>query len=65
MTEFRIAAFGHVLLDTHPGLVLVSDFLAVHAGGQDPFEPLHAILQRDDTLRDMQFGAELIDIEGF
>ena len=28
-------------------------------------EPLTEILQRDDTLRDVQFGAELVDIEGF
>ena len=65
MTECRIAAFGDVLLDTHPDLVLVSDFLAVHAGGEDPFETLHAILQSDDTLRYVQLGAQLIRIEGF
>ena len=46
-------------------LVLVSNFLAGHAGGQDPFETLHAILQSDDTLRYVQLGAQLIRIEGF
>jgi hypothetical protein len=44
MTECRIAAFRYVLLDPHPALVRVSDSLAVHAGGEDPFEPRHAIL---------------------
>ena len=65
MTELRIAAIGDVFLDTDPDLVLVPDVLAVHAGGQDPFEPLHAILQRDDTLGHVQLGAQLVRVEGF
>ena len=50
MTEFRMAPFGDVLLDPHPDLLFVANLLAIHAGGQDPLEPLHAILERDDTL---------------
>ena len=56
MTKGGLGALTNVVLDADPAIPLIPNFFAVHAGGQDSFETLDAILQVDDAFCDYQPG---------
>ena len=64
MTERGFGALSDVVFDTHPEILLIADFLAIHAGGEDSFEPFDSNLQTDDALSDHDAGRKHLGIVG-
>src|SRR6266850_4902973 len=65
VAEGSFCALCDVLFDPDPNGVIISDFLAIHAGWQNTFEPPDMFLESNDPLGDHQAGSQFLRIVRF